>query len=37
MATLMNKWDELFTKIHNERGSWENRKGYNRWTLKEIA
>ena len=37
MATLMNKWDELFTKIHNERGSWENRKGYSRWTLKEIA
>lgn len=37
MKTLMNKWDELFTKIHNERGSWENRKGYNRWTLKEIA
>lgn len=37
MKTLMNKWDELFTKIYNERGSWENRKGYNRWTLKEIA
>jgi len=37
MATLMNKWDELFTKIHNECGSWENRKGYNRWTLKEMA
>lgn len=37
MATLMNKWDQLFTKIHNERGSWENRKGYNRWVLKEIA
>lgn len=37
ISTLMNKWDELFTKIYNERGSWENRKGYNRWTLKEIA
>jgi len=37
MSTLMNKWDELFTKVYNERGSWENRKGYNRWTLKEIA
>lgn len=37
MSTLMNKWDELFTKIHNERGSWENRKMYDRWVLKEIA
>ena len=37
MADLMNKWDELFTKIHNERGSWENRKMYDRWVLKEIA
>ena len=37
MATLMNKWDELFTKVHSERGSWENRKGYNRWELKEIV
>jgi glycosyltransferase involved in cell wall biosynthesis len=37
MSILMNKWDELFTKIANEKGSWENRKGYDRWVLKEIA
>lgn len=30
------KWDELFTKIYEERGSWENRKQYSRWTLKEV-
>lgn len=34
--TLLPKWDELFTTLHNEKGSWENRKGYERWTLKEI-
>lgn len=37
MTTLMNKWDELLTKIYKDRGSWENRKQYNRWALKEIA
>lgn len=37
ISTLMNKWDELFTKVYNERGSWDNRKGYNRWVFKEIA
>jgi len=30
------KWDELFTKIYEERGSWDNRKQYSRWTLKEV-
>lgn len=37
MATLMNQWDHLLTKVYNERGSWENRKMYDRWTLKEIV
>jgi len=37
MTTLMNKWDELFTKIHNEKGSWENRKSYNRWSIMELT
>jgi hypothetical protein len=37
MTTLMNKWDQLFTEVHEKCGSWENRKNYNRWTLKEIA
>ena len=30
-------WDDLFQRIHKEHGSWETRKGYNTWTLKEIA
>jgi glycosyltransferase involved in cell wall biosynthesis len=30
------KWDELFTNIYEERGSWENRKQYDCWTLKEV-
>jgi glycosyltransferase involved in cell wall biosynthesis len=37
MNILMNKWDELLTSLHERHGSWENRKLYNRWTLKEIA
>jgi glycosyltransferase involved in cell wall biosynthesis len=35
--TLMTKWQELLTDVHKKCGSWENRKNYNRWTLKEIA
>ena len=27
----LHKWDELFSKIYRERGSWENRKQYKRW------
>ena len=30
------KWDELFTKIYEERGSWDDRKQYSRWTLEEV-
>ncbi len=37
LDVLMNKWDQLFTSIHEKHGSWENRKNYARWTLKEIA
>ena len=37
LGTLMNKWDELFTQMHEKHGSWSTRKGYNRWTFKEIA
>lgn len=35
-ADYQNKWVELMTKIYEERGSWENRKQYSRWTLKEV-
>lgn len=31
-----NKWVKLMTKVYEERGSWENRKQYSRWTLKEV-
>ena len=31
------RWVNLMTKIHEEHGSWETRKGYNGITFKEIA
>jgi len=31
------QWDELFTYIHEELGSWESRRGYNSWQLKEVV
>ena len=34
--TLMNRWDQLFTETHEKFGSWETRKGYDRWVCKEI-
>jgi hypothetical protein len=34
---LLKKWDDLLTKVYNERGSWENRKQYQRWSIKEVA
>lgn len=34
---LLKQWDELLTKIYKERGSWDNRKQYERWSLKEVA
>ena len=37
MSELMKKWDEVLTKVYEERGSWENRKMYHRWVMKEIA
>jgi len=33
---LLPKWDDIFTKLYNEKGSWETRK-YQTWTLKEVA
>jgi len=33
---IMKKWDDLFTRIHNELGSWENRKNYQSWEFKEV-
>jgi len=35
---FIKKWDEVFTMVHEEYGSWDTRKPYdNRWVLKEIA
>ena len=34
---LMNKWDEIFTSLHEKSGSWDTRKNFARWTLKEIV
>jgi len=31
-----NRWDKIFTRIHDELGSWENRKNYKSWELKEV-
>ena len=30
-------WDETLTKIHEEQGSWSNRKNHKSWEMKEIA
>jgi len=32
-----NTWVEVMTKIHEEEGSWETRKGFVRWVIKEVA
>jgi glycosyltransferase involved in cell wall biosynthesis len=37
LKDYVKKWDDTLTKIHEEKGSWETRKGYERWTLKEIT
>jgi glycosyltransferase involved in cell wall biosynthesis len=35
---FIKKWDELFTMVHEEYGSWDTRKPHDgRWALKEIA
>jgi len=33
----VEQWDELFQRVHSEMGSWENRKNYKSWTLKEVV
>jgi len=33
---IMEKWDDLFTRIYSELGSWENRKNYKSWDFKEV-
>ena len=30
------RWDEIFTELHEEFGSWDTRKGYKPWELLEV-
>jgi len=35
---FIQKWDEVFTMVHEEYGSWDTRRPYkDRWVLKEIV
>jgi len=34
---ILDKWDKLLTKVYEEKGSWDNRKGYKSWSIKEVA
>ena len=34
---ILEKWDNLLTKVYEERGSWDSRKQYQRWSIKEVA
>lgn len=35
-ADYQSKWVDLMTKVYEEKGSWETRKGYKRWVLQEV-
>ncbi len=34
---FIKTWDEVFTKVHAEHGSWDTKKRTKNWTLKKIA
>ena len=34
---FLSRWVETFDRIHEESGSWETRKNYKSWTLREVA
>ena len=34
---ILEKWDKLLTRVYEEKGSWDNRKNYQRWSIKEVA
>jgi len=34
---FIKTWDEIFTRIHEEHGSWETRNRKQNWTLEEVA
>ena len=31
---FVTRWDELFTRLHKEHGSWETRTGYTRYEMR---
>ena len=36
-AAAIQQWDNLMTEIHENSGSWENRKNHKNWQLIEVA
>ena len=34
---FIKTWDEVFTRVHEEHGSWETRNRKQNWTLEEVA
>ena len=34
--TFTQRWDELFTRIHDEKGSWNDRTGYSAYEVREF-
>ena len=34
--TFTQRWDELFTKIHDEKGSWDDRTGHSAYEVREF-
>lgn len=35
-SKFCEKWDTILTEVHEKHGSWENRKNYKSWTLKDF-
>ena len=36
LNNYVEEWDKLFTDVYENHGSWEKRKNYQGWKLKEI-
>lgn len=34
---MIKGWDKILSDIHENHGSWDKRKGYNRWTFEEMT
>jgi glycosyltransferase involved in cell wall biosynthesis len=35
--TYQKRWREIMKKVSSEHGSWDTRKGYNTWELREVS